>query len=273
MLGKLLKYEMRATGRIFLPTYLLLLVFALLSRFSMAAIDFDIVRKYEFLSILFFSIIGIYVFTILGAFIVTFIVLIQRFYKNLTGDEGYLMFTLPVSPWQLVASKTLSSLLWQLATGAAVLISLFVMLFDPSYLPGLKDVFHQLWIEFTMEFGVGANIVAMVVEFIIITIVGAIQGMLMIYAAIAIGHTMQNHRILGAVGAYIGLSIIMQVLGSVVMIPLGLLNFGNLETIVVQNPFLFFNGIMLVSGLISIVSSVIFFFITTFILSRQLNLE
>ena len=43
----------------------------------------------------------------LGAY--TCVVTIQRFYKGLLGQEGYLMFTLPVKNWQLVFSKALVS--------------------------------------------------------------------------------------------------------------------------------------------------------------------
>ena len=37
-----------------------------------------------------------YGMVIIAAFVITLIVIIQRFYKNLLTDEGYLMFTLPV---------------------------------------------------------------------------------------------------------------------------------------------------------------------------------
>ena len=37
--------------------------------------------------------------------IVTLIIIIQRFYKNLLCDEGYLMNTLPMSVWKNITSK------------------------------------------------------------------------------------------------------------------------------------------------------------------------
>lgn len=37
--------------------------------------------------------------------VLTAMIIIQRFNKNLIGDEGYLMFTLPVSHVQLLTSK------------------------------------------------------------------------------------------------------------------------------------------------------------------------
>lgn len=39
--------------------------------------------------------------------VVTAVILIQRFYKNLLGSEGYLMFTLPVTVSQHLFSKTI----------------------------------------------------------------------------------------------------------------------------------------------------------------------
>ena len=45
-------------------------------------------------------------------FVATLIVVIQRFYKSLLGDEGYLMFTIPVKAWQNILNKLLVSMLW-----------------------------------------------------------------------------------------------------------------------------------------------------------------
>ena len=42
---------------------------------------------------------------IAAAFVITLILTIQRFYKNLLTDEGYLMFTLPVSTGRLIWSQ------------------------------------------------------------------------------------------------------------------------------------------------------------------------
>lgn len=38
--------------------------------------------------------------------IVTIVMVLQRFYKNLLKGEGYLMHTLPVPTWMLVAIKS-----------------------------------------------------------------------------------------------------------------------------------------------------------------------
>jgi hypothetical protein len=54
----------------------------------------------------------------------TLIVLIQRFYKNLLGDEGYLMFTLPVQSWSHILSKLAVSMLWTVVSGGVALCSI-----------------------------------------------------------------------------------------------------------------------------------------------------
>ena len=54
----------------------------------------------------------IYGFLFFGIMVVSLVVVIQRFYKSLLGDEGYLMFTLPVETWKLVMSKLLVAIFW-----------------------------------------------------------------------------------------------------------------------------------------------------------------
>ena len=49
----------------------------------------------------------LYMGVMMAAFVVTAVILIQRFYKNLLGSEGYLMFTLPVTVTQHLLSKTI----------------------------------------------------------------------------------------------------------------------------------------------------------------------
>ena len=85
MLGKLLKYEFRATGRLFLPLYGALVIFALINALLLSF------REIPQLPAVLAMLVNILL--AIAVFVVTFIVMIQRFYKNLLSDEGYLMFT------------------------------------------------------------------------------------------------------------------------------------------------------------------------------------
>ena len=104
MLGKLFKYEVKATARIFLPLYFVLIVFAIINSFmSFNADDFSLPQ---------FITLTLYIFILVGMFVASLIVMIQRFYKNLLSEEGYLMFTLPVKPYKHIISKLIVSVMW-----------------------------------------------------------------------------------------------------------------------------------------------------------------
>ena len=75
MLGKLLKYEFRATGRLFLPLYGALVIFALINALLLSFRE--IPQLPAVLAML------VYILLAIAVFVVTFIVMIQRFYKNL----------------------------------------------------------------------------------------------------------------------------------------------------------------------------------------------
>ena len=89
---KLLKYEWKACARTCLPLYGVLILMSLISRIlyvipKNASLDFMLPAISSML----------YMGVMMAAFVVTAVILIQRFYKNLLGSEGYLMFTLPVT--------------------------------------------------------------------------------------------------------------------------------------------------------------------------------
>ena len=55
--------------------------------------------------------------------VMSLVVMIQRFYKNVLGDEGYLTLTLPVNVHEILWSKLIVSFVWFLATGLIAIAS------------------------------------------------------------------------------------------------------------------------------------------------------
>ena len=82
------------------------LVMALLNRFTIGSLDSSDVTRELFSGVAML----VYVAILIALFVIALIFIIQRFYLGLLGDEGYLMFTLPVRPWQLIASKAICAL-------------------------------------------------------------------------------------------------------------------------------------------------------------------
>ena len=97
MLGKLMKHEFRATRRVMLPLYLILLVTAVAANFSTRML-FD--SRHWALTTLGTLLVISFGVAVAGVCVMSVLLMVQRFYKNLLQDEGYLMFTLPVSVHQ-----------------------------------------------------------------------------------------------------------------------------------------------------------------------------
>ena len=136
MLRKLLKHEFRATGRIMLPMYLILLVTAVGSNLAgRGMLD----GRYHILNILGVLIVTAFGIAICGALLMSFVLMIQRFYKNLLQDEGYLMFTLPASVHQHIWSKLIVSSVWFIVTVLAIIAASLVVAYQGGFLRELLE--------------------------------------------------------------------------------------------------------------------------------------
>ena len=90
--------------------------------------------NFDFMNIPKFVLMKTYILMIAAAFVMCIIVTIQRFYKNLLGSEGYLMFTLPVSTTANILSKAITAFIWIIATSLVTLLSIFVMIPDYDWI-------------------------------------------------------------------------------------------------------------------------------------------
>ena len=154
MLTKLLKHEFRATARIMGPLYLVLLAVALGFNFSARLMD----SGNFVLNMLAALVVMAYVVAITAVFIVAFILMLQRFYKNLLGDEGYIMFTLPASVHQHVWSKLIVSSVWFIITGVVVMLSFVMMALDVSFLEGMVQALQQLFQDITAYYAINGTV-------------------------------------------------------------------------------------------------------------------
>jgi hypothetical protein len=269
MLTKLLKHEFRATARLFLPFYLILLLFALVNRFLsfemisrlvQMAPPFGIAKVLDSLVLLLKL---VYFALLAGVLIATLLVMIQRFSKNLLGDEGYLMFTLPVSPWQHLASKLITAAVWTMASGLVTIGSILLLSVRTNPWPLVLAGFNG----FRETFGLTGLFV-----FPGAALVTMISGILMIYAAIALGHLSSRYRILVSLAWYAALSIATKVLLLLVLLPYAEVYWGDIVDAATDamkiNLMAFWYWL-----LPAVVLGTLYFFLTNYILNRRLNLE
>lgn len=208
MLGKLIKHEFRATGRILLPVYLVMLLTAALVRGFQVLTEQtagEFMRVLAVLSVLLFSA------AVFGGSILAFVLMIYRFYKNLMTDEGYLMFTLPVTTGQLIWSKMIVSAVWLLATAAMDVLSMFISVFDSA---AWRDIFQLpglLWQQLREYAG---NLGLIPAEIVVLVLLAALVCFLKFYAAIALGHSFTNRKMLLSVAFFAAFSVAEQIAAS-----------------------------------------------------------
>jgi hypothetical protein len=266
MLGKLLKYEIRATARIFLPLYAVLLVYAAIHKI-ISLLSAPKITAPEAISTF------IYVVLIVAVFVVTLVVMIQRFYKNLLSDEGYLMFTLPVKPWKHIVSKLLISMLWTVVSAIVTIISISIVVFEKFFTIDFIQIIQKAISDSLSYMSVSAAL--FMVELLLAAIVALASSVLIIYASIAIGQLFNKHRILSSLGAFIVLSTVSQILITIVYAVPGFAffraNASGANDLQAAEPFmhLFIWLFIIVVGLLSAG----YFIVTNRILSRRLNLE
>ena len=207
MLRKLLKYELYSTARVFLPFYLALLVLSVVARTTVW--NYTPHPDSTWMDILLGLSLGFYIIAIVAVFLLTTVVSVVRYYRNLYGDEGYLMQTLPVTADQLLWSKLLISSLWSILSMGMILLSLGILVWQKeTWLIAFQEI-AAAWNREIAPLWTGSMTLA-VVEFCALCLFSTIVSTLSYYTAITLGQLMGKHRILGAVVSYIGITIVIE---------------------------------------------------------------
>ena len=243
MLWKLLKYDFRSMGKSFALIWPAALVLALVNHFTL---PYDS-REAEVSGVLDFAM-----------FVAVMIFVVQRFYKGLLGDEGYLMHTLPVRAWQLVLSKLICAVVTSVVS-LAVMFAACILMVPIRWSQVLRIAFFRdLWEGLTAH----PDAIAYLLEFLLVCTLALILFITMTYLSMAIGHLFRR-RILMSVAAFI----LLDILGTVYMDFLDSLNvLANVLSTNTHAAFLGASAVMLPLVLL-------FTWGTVWILGHRLNLE
>lgn len=277
MLKKLLKYEFRATARTYGGLYLALLAASVLFGGSIRVWNDTNSDAYSaFVGLLSL----VYTAVIIGTVVVTIMTIVQRFYRNLLGREGYLMHTLPVTETQLAASKLISSTVWSLCSILAACLSFgilaFIMLIDMhmlDQLPRLLSSVREAFARYNMEFW-EALIFSGLVCF-----VRMVSAIACIYAACMVGHQFKNHPALAGILSFFVMQYVQGWLEKLLQIGTGVYetaiyttvgDVGSIESTVSA---LGYMGSAMVTLGIAAAFGVFWFGLTVWLMRNKLNLE
>lgn len=280
MLGKLFKYEFRATAKLLGPLNLFLVLIAVIGNIVLhfgyeTPNPQNIVTSVSgtIFSGISMLITAIYSLTIFALIILSAVYLTVRFYKTMYGNQGYLTHTLPVSTISVLNVKLLVAVFWMLAAFAIAILSLIIL--NDSGKPFDAVAFRRLREETLAQTGMHLEMLLLVLAVLFLTVCASI--VLMVCASLAIGQLFNQFRIPAAIGAYVVFYIIQQVISLLSLGGIGIAQINTIQQssdpISVMSNSGFFHWIF---GLIIIEEAayaVIFYLICFFITKKKLNLE
>ena len=203
MLGKLLKYELKATGRVLLPAFAALLAIALASSFIVSGSPF--IQGYgsgaEYSSQLQRTMVLVmtmlYMAACAGTCAVCALISVQRFRRNILGPEGYVMNTIPVSPMANVAAKLITATLFQLVGILVVILSVF--LFTSSI--GIGDLITML--RYIPR--IGPDALAQSLLALACGILSVVLFNIAVYAALSVGYSFNGPKLVISIAVFAAL--------------------------------------------------------------------
>jgi len=238
MLGKLIKYEFKATARWFLPAFALVLAFSFVGFFGQS-----MTSRFQDFSVPLYVL--LFVGIIVAFFTLPTIMNVWRFHRNLLGSEGYLMFTLPVSTTSLIGAKLIVATVWQV-------LSLVVGLAGTSLLAlGSNGSLTSIWGSI-----MGADPSVETILFTIVIAFGLFGSTLMYYVSLAVGQLSNRHRVAATIGAIIAIYCATHIVAVVLMALTASSEQSNMWPVMV----------------LMIIYNVVYFFVTRYVLTQKLNL-
>ena len=261
MLKKLWKYELMATGRIFLPLFAALLVVSIIN------------RLFSSLGMTAPSVIGIVlsVIIIIGICVLTLILTLQRFRNNLLSSEGYLMMTLPVSTDSIILSKLFTASIWNIASFVIVVISILIMALSGISIPEIIENIRVFFSQITMP--PATHVVIYTIEALVAIILSLFSGILLLYTCMSLSMLVNKRRGLFTFGAFIVITTAMQTVFVVVGAIGAAVGIYDLFNTSALSEFMQIQLVIFVVIVAEAATCFVFYYITRYMLKNRLNLQ
>lgn len=293
MLGKLLKHEWKMTWKVPSLLSLFVVLVTIICLFSYQFIGIDNIHDESSAFLYSYMIIMVFLFNLMvisSASIIILVYFSYRFYKSMFTSEGYLTNTLPVKPSELIISKLLCAAFWSIIVTLLSLVGMVLMVFSTidsiivaTGTGTMADFFHDLSeaaprMIALFENYTGVNFSVGVTLAILIPILGCFSGVLLPYLCLSLGQLCKKHRVAAAVGYYFGSFVIIQIVTSLISLPFTIQKIFtlNLQAKGVESAISsFFTAFpsYFISLIIYLVTTIIAYCVTRYIVAKKLNLE
>ncbi|MDQ0221667.1 hypothetical protein [Streptococcus moroccensis] len=275
MFGKLLKYELKSVSKWYLGLYVISLMLSVVVGLWYHNMVENTVSSYDsaylfgqilssgghqgFMAILLMLLMMSYGVVMMTIVLSTIFLIIKRFKDNIFGKQGYLTMTLPASIHHILGSKLLSSLMLSLLSLVIIVVS-FALLGGIHFFSNITDPFIALWNSLSLWF---RDFGYLALDFVV-SIVQLSTFIMMVYLAMTLGHSFENHRTLLSFVSFFGVSVLYFMLYELLMPAYSdYYAFDNIGRY-------WYAGFNLVFHLIFLVAS---YFATGYLLKHRLNLD
>lgn len=181
---------------------------------------------------------------------------VVRYFKSLFTGEGYMTFSLPVTPGKLLVAKFLSALIVTVACSAEVILCFLVAL-PQSAIGGIWEGLTSLLPEIVQFYSEQPLLAS---EETLLFLVSIPSGIIYLFLVASIGQLFNKHRVGLTILLYYGSSFVIGILFSLLLVPFVALAETSLHLI-------FWLTIVLVTAF-----DVGGFFLIRYILNRKVNL-
>ncbi len=267
MLGKLLKYDLKAMGRLLLPLYgaVILMGFISIFFFGNGNTDSALFNTFSFFRLITVLVYVLYTLLIAASLVLSLVLSVSHFRKNLLGSQGYLMNTLPVKPAANIASILISSCIFQIG---AMVVSLFTVLFSVCAGTGtnILDIFKAIS-RLTSILSEDPIIILRMFEVALLGLVTLIGTNLMLYASMAVGHSFSAKKTFKSILTFIGFYIVSQIINSIIISCISQSEV--FYTSLLETADMFIVGVIVLQA----VYAAAYWFITSYFLKNKLNLQ
>ena len=273
MLSKSLKHEFRATTRVMLPIFIALALLSAAARVSVLLLDRNNLPSYlEGIGV---TVIVLFIVGLVAASVSVIALTVVRFYRSFLSDEGYLNMTLPVSVNTHISSRLIVSVVWYILTALAIGLCVMVMVMGIGDFRGLWDGIVDLARQIR-ESGMTGHAILLILEMLVSCVVSSAFTSLMLYAALAVGHSFNRRKkLLSVVFAFVFYYAV-QILSTLGIIAMTRYDWSGLTAKFDLEPLKvipFMESMIGLGILVIVVLCAVFYFITHHFLSKKLNLE
>lgn len=203
MFVKLIKYDLKSMLKTMVPLWISAIVIGALIGISVSGSGFEerwpVPGMIYPMELLLLVLVAIFI----AILVLSIIIVIRRFWDGLLKEEGYLMFTLPVSVRQLIFSKLACAVIVTTISGLCSLAVIGTLLAFSTQ-GSIFDLFDEIWNTLNLFYGDGVGYAVLILLSLISTM---LAGIYRLYAAMAIGHLSNRNRFLSSFFAYIGIAI------------------------------------------------------------------